>query len=123
MSYVNRIVASLATTRCCSTEDPDQCVGYVEMDLPSFKKSLGAMGFEETAAGTWRKCDEDWQLHVLLYGEGERTYIYAHWEHNWDKEPLACLRGENFSVTKGVNEMRRELTMADIEWLNDNPYE
>ena len=134
--HLARPIGAFVTGVRCSTEDPSRFVGYVEMDEEKFEEELHKMGYHRNPLsywkktvsilgheeGSWRKNDGKWQLHAVLYKHEDHpdlTYIYAHWEHRWDVSPLKHLRAEGFNVTKGVNEMRRDLTMNNIEWLND----
>lgn len=119
-----------------------QFVGYVEMKEGEFEEELHKMGFERNPLsywkyipgeggeeGSWRKTDGDWQLHAILFDghpeksdeeEAGETYIYAHWEYRWDRHPLKHLRGKETSASKGVNQMRRELKLASINYYNDS---
>lgn len=131
-----RPIGSLVTGVRCSNESPARFVGYVEMGEEEFEKELDQMGFHRNPLaywkktlevlgheeGSWRSVDGDWQLHVVLYSRDEypdRTYIYAHWEKRWDRAPIAHLNTDGFNVSKGVNKMRRELTLAGISFYDD----
>lgn len=133
-THLARPIGAFVTGKRCSEQHPSQFVGYVEMGEEAFEEVLHEMGYHRNPLafwkytvnaqeeGSWRRVEGDWQLHVTLYDHPEyenRTYIYAHWEYRWDRKPLAHLRGEGINVPKGVNEMRRDLTMANVEWLND----
>lgn len=125
---------SAYTTRKREGTDASRFCGYVNMDIEEFEERLHDMGFERnplsywkesligSEKGSWRKCRGDYQIHTLVYNAEEhpdRTYVYAHWEYRWDKRPIAHLRGEALDITKGVNQMRRELHLASIPFYND----
>jgi tRNA splicing ligase len=132
-----RPIGALVTGKRCSKQQADQFVGYVKMGEEEFEKRLHDMGFHRNPLsywkkvskklggeeGSWRKVEDEWQLHLILYKDDEhdeeRTYLYAHWEYRWDVHPIKHLRGKKINVTKGVNEMRRELLLANIEWYSD----
>jgi len=131
-----RPIGALVTGVRCSKESPARFVGYVKMDEEEFEKELHEMGFHRNPLaywkktlkilgheeGSWRMVDGKWQLHVVLYTMEEhpdRTYVYAHWEHRWDRDPFAHLRADDFNISKGVNEMRRQLNLASIPFYND----
>lgn len=129
-----RPIGALAGRRC-TKEKPARFVGYVEMPVEEFEVELHDMDFERNPLsywkkveklsherGSWRKVDGKWQIHTILYQKDdwpERTYVYSHWEHRWDVAPLKHLRGKDINTTKGVNEMRRELMLASIDYYND----
>lgn len=122
--------------RGCVKQSADQFVGYVEMGEEEFEKRLHEMDFHRNPLsfwkrvpklgpehGSWRKNDGEWQIHAVLYEksvDGElRTYIYAHWEYRWDRRPIKHLLRNGLNSTKGVNEMRREMNLASINYYND----
>jgi len=111
----------------------NQFVGRVQMNEEEFEKTLHDMGFDrnplsslkslgegEVREGSWRKVGFDdapeMQLHVVLY-DGEPidnaqvdvTYVYAHWELQWDLHPWAHYRGKRVNGPEGVRRMKRLL--------------
>ena len=98
---------------------PQEFVGYVELSQDDVEDTLVERGFSACRPDEWRKLDGDKQIHVGLEERDGDTYIFAHWEYQWEEEPLKYAQGTERDLPKGVNEMRRELNLASISYYND----
>lgn len=125
----------------------NQFVGRVPMPEEEFEAVLHDLGFDRNPLAAWKHLESDpdnyeeasfrkvgfedypdMQVHVILYdgnnmdeGEDDHTYVYAHWELRWDKDPWGHYRGHEYSGPDGVRRMKNMLDEKGITYEGIRP--
>lgn len=97
-----------------------QFAGRIPEERESFSEILDDRGFEkvetrlDTTEYSWRRVNDDEQLHVILYdgneikhGDRDCTYVYAHYEPLWEDAPVATARRNVQDPGRGIREMKK----------------